>query len=322
MAKFNFGRFIGLAREADTQRPAADVAQARQAASEELQAAQVGIETAEAAYRAALLDPDQEAVIRLSEARTVAGVRRDRAEALLAALDTKLAEVQERDRQAEVVRAIESADAAISEFRAATEFDLPAIAEAARRLIRLEAAAESANHAAAAAIAASGREDLYGIRPHVHAFRALPEQEREYVGSEVIERWINFDGGPVADAYQSQIVEQIDGSGVLRAGGSAHTRHFTRKQRFRLDHYRPATDAVWPERLSATLNVPGLMATDQPGWHPLGSAGAMEVLAALQRLEAQQPRPPADREVKTERTPIGPAYEVTRRRDERPGYPV
>lgn len=231
--------------------PVAEVEVDVQAARGELRDAEAAVIAADAAYSAALLTADDAGLKKLDDDRRDAARRLDRAKALIAALDERLAAAQEAERRAELSRIIEAAVAAQGEFREAVERDLPMMAEMARTILALRTDAERATAAANRAIAEAGEGEPL---PGVEAFRALPGRPYEELSCEVRDLWVD-DAGNVS-GYQDQITAMSDGSGALRLPGATYLRRFSMKRPVKVVEYLPAEPGVVPPSLDVALLVP------------------------------------------------------------------
>lgn len=260
--------------------PVADVEVDVQAARGELRDAEAAVIAADAAYSAALLTADDAGLRALDDARRDAARRLDRAQALLAALDERLAAAQEAERRAELARIIEAAVAATATFREIVERDLPEISAKARALHAARAEAERLTKIANRAIAEAGEGEPL---PGVEAFRALPGRPREELHRETVDLWVKDDG--TASGHQDQIRVGSDGAGSLMLPSATHLRRYSMKRPFEVITYLPAEPGVIPPALDTALMVP-------------------DVYPVLPQVR--------DRKPVTEMRPQGPAREVTK----------
>lgn len=304
----SFLSLLGRARAVDA--PAAEVALDRDTASEAVSVAEAAVETAEAAYRAGLLDADDVAVRGLDDARRDAAVRLDRARAVLAAVEAGLEAAEAREHQAHVAAVVAQADEAVAAFRRAVEVNLPIMSAAVREVLTLRARAEIANNAADAVLRAEAGEDVGPMRAPIEGFRVWPGRPRRELKSEEIELWVWPTGEAVDEGKQAEVLLQEDGTGRLPMGNTLAKVSFRR--RFRKVTFLPTEPARIPDALPVTLSVPGLTALDQPGWSPEGmkNAAAAEILAELGRIE-REVEPELDaRQPEIRLVPIGEKWDV------------
>lgn len=239
---------LGRARET-APAPVAEVAQDIETAKVELAAAEAAVTEAETLYRSGLLDADDDTLRALAESQATAGMRRDRARALVARFEEQMAAAQAAERQAELARIVGEADAATAEFRVAAESDLSSMIGKARRLADLAAAAERARETAIRALRAAGSEEM---PPAVEAFRHLSGRPEKTLAVDEVELWVDERGNAVG--YQDKIAVGSDGGGILRLPNATYMQKYTRRRRFERTEFLPATAAYRPPALVAALN--------------------------------------------------------------------
>lgn len=263
----------------DAPAPAPQLAQDRDAAADELAAAEAGVEEAEAAYRGALLGATDEGLKKLDDERRATAIRLDRARMLVERLAAQTAAAVEAHDQAALAAIVETATAAQATFRETVERELPDMAARARKILALRLDAERATVAANVALAEAGNGPL----PGVEAFRTLPGRPREELSRETVDRWVD-DAGNLA-GHQDKILTRGDGSGSLKLPNARHLRVYTKKRTYELVEFLPAEHGVAPASLVDTLNVPDVYAVAPQG---------------------------ADRRPRSETRPVGPAREVAK----------
>ncbi|CAA2145598.1 hypothetical protein [Methylobacterium bullatum] len=240
--------------------PAAEIVTNREAAQIELDAAQAAVEAASATYASGLLSATDDALRALDGARQDAGMRLDRAEALVAAFADQLVQADEAERKAALARIVEQATSDQSELRDLVERELPSMAVKARAILALRDRAERTTSAANRALETAGETSRL---PHVEAFRAQPGRPREELNREVRDLWVDDAGNAVA--FQDKIRTQGDGSGSLTLPRAHHVHHFTRRRRFEVIEFLPEVRATRPASLAETVSVPDVYAPAQAG---------------------------------------------------------
>ncbi|KQT96064.1 hypothetical protein ASG60_20740 [Methylobacterium sp. Leaf469] len=274
-----FRALLTRARQ-DAPAPAPQLANDRDAAADELVAAQTGVEDAEAAYQGALLGATDEGLRKLDEDRRAATIRLDRARMLVDRFAAQTAAAVEAKDRAALAAIVETATAAQSAFREAVERDLPDMAARARAILALRVEAERATVAANRALADAGEG---GPLPGVEAFRVLPGRPREELRRETVEKWVDEAG--VAAGHQEKIVTRGDGSGSLMLPNAHHLRVYSRKRLFEVVEFLPAERGAKPASLVDALYVPDVYGVARQG---------------------------ADRRPQTETRPVGPARVVAK----------
>ncbi|CAA2145621.1 hypothetical protein [Methylobacterium bullatum] len=264
--------------------PATEIAANRQAAERELVDARTAVEAAEAAYNAGLLSASDDALRGLDAARRDAGMRLDRAKALVGAFNAQLVEAGEAEKHAELSRIVEEAVTAQAAFKELCERDLPGMAAKARAMLALRDRAERATTAANKALAGAGEGSTL---PPVEAFRAQPGRPREELRRETVELWVDHAGNAVG--YQQKVKLESDGTGTLSLPNASHLHRLTRRRMFEIIETLPEVRDTQPTSLVTALSVP----------------------------ELYSPAPTADRTPETTMRPVGPARDVGRRPPER-----
>lgn len=242
------------------------------------------MEAAEAAYAGGLLSATDDALRALDGARRDAGMRLDRARALVAAFADQLAQSDEAEKRAALASTVEEAAAAQAAFRDLVERELPAMAAMSRKILAAREKAEQVTTAANKALAAAGEASTL---PPVEAFRAQPGRPREELRRETVELWVDDSGRP--SGHQEKIKLQSDGTGTLSLPFASHLHRLDRRRSFEITESLPEVRAVHPPSLADTLAVPELYA----------------------------PAPTAERRSETTMRPVGPARDVGRRAPER-----
>lgn len=248
-----FRNLLTRARQ-DAPAPAPQLAQDRDAAADELAAAETGVEEAEAAYRGALLGATDEGLKKLDDDRRGAAIRLDRAKVLVDRLAAQTVAVDDARAKAALAKTVETATAAQAAFREAVERDLPDMAARARKILALRVEAERAVVAANMALAEAGNGPL----PGVEAFRVLPGRPREELRREVVDLWCD-DGGNWS-GHQEKIVAGSDGIGTLRLERASRLHRFTKKRKYEVVEFHPAEHGVAPASLVDALQVPEVYA--------------------------------------------------------------
>lgn len=258
MAKFPaLKTLFGRARD-PAPAPAAEIVVNREAAEAELGAARAAVETAEAAYAAGLLSATDDALRAIDGARRDAGMRLDRAEALVAAFADQLVQAAEVEKKAALARIVEQATSDQLQLRELCERELPGMAATARTILALRDRAERTTHAANRALEAAGETSRL---PHVETFRAQPGRPREELSRVIRDLWVDEAGN--AAAFQNQIRTQVDGSGSLTLPRAHHVFRFTRRRRFEVIEFLPEVRAIQPASLAETVSIPDVYAPAQ-----------------------------------------------------------
>ena len=293
MAKISLKALIARARIA-TPLPQADVALSHEAAEVELAAAEAAVAEAETRYRAGLVDADDDALRQLAQTQADAGLRRDRARALVDRFDAQLAAIRaaeeraaEDERVAAVGRIVGAADTAMAEFRTAVERDVPMMIAAARGLLDLAGAAQHSRAAAISTLKDVGDERMPAS---IESFRSVAGRPERTLSVEAVELWVDDRGDPVG--AQEHIILSSDNTGWLKRPNATHGRRFTRRRTFEMSTYLPSTSTR--HAVSLTEALP-------------------DIVAALARLELPAEPQEGERRPQVRLRPISDAFEVTRR---------
>jgi hypothetical protein len=294
---------FGLAQREDA--TTGELAPSLPAAEAELAAAQAAQAAAEEAYRGALLTADEAGLLQLDAARREAGVRIDRATALIDALRGRLADAQAREAEAarvmrfqEASREADDAAAALGELYPKLAGDLVALLMVVARADQLVQAANADRPEGTAAIP--------GVEARV---RNRPGEPEEIVGEVTVERWVRvgqirpgtFDQGEVRAAGNGRGMIPIEGH-PLREGHEVELRRFTEQK------YIPADYGSVPDRLAERLMLPGLRFGEAAYYQPVdrphqGTIRPADVLARIAALRVQAPRGEPMRAVETRLLP-------------------
>ena len=176
-------------------------------------------------------------------------------------------------------------------FQAAAERELPAMATAARLVLRAWAEAEMAIQAARQS-GEPGASDL----PSAEAFRVRPCLPREEVSRERIVRWLGSGRQPLDDETDRQAMLH-DGSWVVMYPGTSLPRiYLGERAEFERVTYQEAQGRLDPPTLFGSLSVPAIVAGGNVGWEPTEHLGPADVLARLDKLDAWYTPYPAARQ--------------------------
>lgn len=293
MAKLSLKTLLGRAR-ATAPAPAAEVTSSREAAVAELAVAEAAVAASEAAYRAGLIDADDDALRGLAAAQAEAGLRRDRAKALVDRFDRQLADIRaaedkaiEDERQAKLAEIVARAEASAEALRVAVEHDVAVMAEKARGLVDLANGAHQDREAAIHALREAGDQKEL---PPVEAFRVTAGRPEKVLSTERVDLWVDISGQPVG--YQSEIVEGSDGCGSLKLPRASHTLRFNQRRQFERQEYLAAQPARAPWPLADTLR---------------------EIATALGRIEVPVEPAGDDRKPAIRLRPVAPPVDVQKR---------
>lgn len=281
---------LGLAAREDAGTD--ELAPSLPAAEAELAAAQVAQTEAEAAYRASLLTPDEAASNRLDVARREAGVRIERATALIEALRQRLNNAQAREAEAARVLRYEEARQRADDAAAALNEFYPQMAEDLVKLLVVVAEADQMVQAANAD-RPNGADAIAPVENRVRSLFGSPE---EVVHREAIERWVHV--GQVLPGSFDQAAVRATGGGrgrlpvqglPLNDGRQMELRPFVEERFF------PADFGASPDRLAERLVLPGFRHGDADFFRPVdrphqGTVQPGDVLARIAMLRAQAPQ--------------------------------
>lgn len=251
-------------------------------------AAEREVEATAAARSSALLDDDEAVALRADEEARRAALRRDRAAARLAAARAALAEAEDAaaaaKRSAERA-ALEKANAAL---RPRIEEFLSETAAKARLLIG-DIAVHRASVRRFNTTLAPGEERV----ADPESFRTTPGEPEETVSEKLGDEWVEAGGDqPLTRAAAAEVTPMPGGrTGWRRFLGGHRVQVELRRVRRRVVRERSAPVPFEP--LAAALAIPGLMASDRPGWRPTDAdmvATALEALAAPPRKAERSTR--------------------------------
>ena len=275
-----------LAREDAT---TAELAPSLPAAEAELMAAQVAQKEAEAAFRASLLSPDEVASNKLDVARREAGVRIERATAMIEALRQRLADAQAREAEAGRVMRFEEARQQADDAAAALEEWYPKLAGDLVSLLTGVAQAEELVRAANAD-RPKGMEALISVERRVRSRPGTPE---EIVHTGQVDLWVQAGQSRPGSFNQDAVRSTGGGRGMLpipghplNEGREMELRRFTEERFFPVDH------GTAPEGLAERLVLPGFRQGEADFFRPVerpyqGTVTPADVLARIAMLRAQ-----------------------------------
>lgn len=267
---------FGLALRDDA--TAGELAPSLPAAEAELAAAREAQAAAEVAYRGQLLTTDEPALRKLVDARTDAGVRVDRALALVAALGERLAAAQDREAEADRVAKYEEARREADGAAAALLEMYPAFARGLADLLRGIAKAEIAVERANGDLP-RGANPLPGVEARV---RDVPGTKRELVGEREVELWCRPGERMPGTLDQARVQIGHSGGGYIRPP-SGPVMNVVKRQYIER-RYAESASGNAADRFSKSLNLPGLRACDPPIFRaaaPMTMPTPREVLAML-----------------------------------------
>jgi len=267
---------IGLAARTDA--PAAELAPSLPQAEAELAAAHEAQAAAEAAYKGKLLTADDATLRQLVEARTDAGVRVDRATALVEALRERLEAAQTREAEAARVTAYEAAHAQAEEARAALVELYPGLARDLMSLMRVVAEAEIAVQAANADLPA-GAAPIAGVEASVRDLPGVPET---VLSETYVERWVEV-GKVTPGSFDQHAVQDLGrGQGVIKIPGiAAKDCRPVERRGFLEQRVYPASLRRAAYGLAERLALPGLRVDDPAFWEPASGLGPRQVLSKI-----------------------------------------
>lgn len=282
----------------------AEAAKDRDTAVAEVAAAEAAVTAAEEAYRAGLLEANPADLRALDENRRAAAIRVDQARAFVAALETRLAEAQDREAERgkteRYAAARAQADAAAETLRQAYPELALALVDVLRGVAEAEIAVKTVN-----ADLPRGAAPLLPVESRV---RDLPGRPEEIVAETEVTRFCR---------KGTQMPERLDQSAVHRVnGGHPFIQHTTAgaeyvaERAFIEQSYLPKDPGKSADGLAARLNLPGLRAGDAPFWKPPGDTVRPEkVLSVIVEHEADRRFGDAalpERKVETRLRPVDP----------------
>jgi len=268
---------IGAAQRNDA--TADELAVSVRDAGTELQAARAALAQAQEAYQGGLLNADDQYLRRLSDARTEAQIRLDRAEAIAATLAERNAAAIEREAQAVKLQQYEAAKRRASEMRDVLLEMYPAAAQAVVDIIRALAETEI-EVAAANKDLPAGMSAIPGVEVSLRAIQgSLPH----VVSETEEERWC-FPGDDDPEAVGQEYVEvSEDGRGLLRHSRGG-VEYLIRRKFIRREH-SAFMAAEMPDRFAIAINLPGIGAKDPAYFSPLRREGVIDPEAVLKHLD-------------------------------------
>ncbi|APT31386.1 hypothetical protein MCBMB27_02095 [Methylobacterium phyllosphaerae] len=280
---------LGLAQREDA--TADELAPSLPAAEAELSAAREAQAAAEAAYRAGLLTADEKAPQLLDGARRDAGMRVERAEALVETLRERLAEAQDREAEAERVAVYQAARAEADDARRALAELYPQLAADLVQLMELVARAEVEVEAANADLP-RGVEPLAGVE---HPARDVPAEADEVLSEVEVKRWVAVGNVKPGTFEQGNVYKTGPGRGVIRIEGvpvnectQVELRTFTERR------FQRGRGHISAYRLAEKISLPGFLASDPYVWRPMSSLSKPgEVIGQVEALRYARPGGPA-----------------------------
>lgn len=295
---------IGISQKGDA--TTAEIATALASACAEIDGAERARAEAARAYQDGLLSLDEAALAALVADQQAAAIRRDRATALVAALEEKLATAHAQDAEAERHTRYKAAVKAANEAARALK-TYPALAAPLIALMRQVAEAEVLVNTANADLP----EGAVAVESPEIRVRGLPPVPRKEVGTEIeSDRWYYvggwWDGEPVETQYQGACKPNLplSRSGTLRRRTDNHgTMDFAvAKRRRQRTNFIPRQAAFVPDSLASGIRLPGLLPGEPDMWLAVGGsswfgppgASADEVLAFAKSLDGQPKAKPAD----------------------------
>lgn len=242
----------------------------------DLIAAEREVENTAAARAAALLDDDEGVALRADDEARRAALRRDRAAARLDAARAALAEAEEAATAAKRAAERAALDRANEALRPRIEEFLVETATKARGLIgaieEQRAAARRFN-----ATLAPGEERV----ADPEGFRAVRGEPEETIAETIGDEWVEVGADrPLTPAAAAEVTAMPGGRSGWRKFVGGH-RVQVEKRRVRRRVVRERTQMVQFEPIAAALAIPGLLATDRPGWRPTEPDLVTTALAAL-----------------------------------------
>jgi len=278
---------FGLAQREDA--TSSELLPSLPAAEAELAAAREAHAGAEAAYRAGLLTADEKGLQQLDGARREAGMRVERAEALVETLRERLADARDREAEAERVAVYQAARAQADDARKALIEFYPALAEDIVKLMELVARAEVEVEAANADLPRDA-EPLASVE---HPARDVAAEPDEVLSEVEVKRWVAVGNIKPGTFDQSNVYKTGPGRGVIRIEGvpvnectQVELRTFTERRFRRGAAHRSAY------RLAEKISLPGFGALDQYFWKPMGNlCKPGEVVRQVEALRYSQPEP-------------------------------
>lgn len=229
-------------------------------AREDALTANAAVDVADAAYREALIGQRPAAVRSLIDARTEATIAADRAAAIIADLEGRIAAAEiieaEGVRRARYDAAVKLAATASDELAR-----YPAAAEAIRAVLGAIAEAE-------VAIAAANQDLPAGEAPIVNpeTTRSLPNLPEEVISEDTVELWAHDgDSTPLSDDHQGR----VDHRGRIRFDDNAYDFPCV-KRTYNRRTVLPAVFGRHVRPLASEIRLPGAFG-ESPFWEPAHS---------------------------------------------------
>lgn len=278
---------LGLAQREDATTD--ELAPSLPAAEDELSAAREAQAAAEAAYRAGLLTADEKGLQQLDGARRDAGMRVERAEALVDALRERLVEAREREAEAERVAVYQAAQRQADDARQALAEVYPQLAGDLVRVIELVARAEIEVEAANADLPRNA-EPLTSVE---HTARDIPAEADEVLSEVEVKRWVAVGNVKPGTFDQGNVYKTGPGRGVIRIEGvpvnectQVELRTFTERR------FQRGRGHISAYRLAEKISLPGFLASDPYVWRPMSSLSKPgEVIRQVEALRYARPEP-------------------------------
>lgn len=259
-------------------RPEAEPAEAahdRDVAVAEVAAAEAAVAAAEAAYTAGLLEVTPADLRALDDNRRAAAIRVDQARAFLAALETRLAEAQDREAErAKTERyaaARAQADAAADTLRDMYPQLAGALVDVLRGIAEAEIAVKTAN-----ADLPRGAAPLLPVESRV---RDVPGRPEEVLSEATVTRFCRK-GAQLPGGLDQSAVSRVNGGHWFVQHTNAQNEYVAERS-FVEQTFMPKDPGRSADGLAARLNLPGLRAGDAPFWKPPGDTVRPEKVLSL-----------------------------------------
>lgn len=278
-APIDLAPLIALATKAKA--TSAEIETALETAWQAVAEAKAAHDQADADYTRGLLDLDEAGLQRVLDVRSAATIRRDRAAALVEALEDRFSEVQGDEAEQRRVAAYAAArtKGATAEKLIAERY--PEIGRQLRSLLREIAEAE----AAIGAVNADLPKNAAPLASPEIAVRARPVLPRKIVSETEVDLWCyKSEGWPIPAEFQSRIKAGADGNGYGTHNG---TTGYVRR-RFLRREFLPQQQGDDPTRLASDVELPAMHERGPPLWRgPTGwGITPQDVLRRLDEAEA------------------------------------
>ncbi len=240
---------------------------------------------ADAAYRAGLLEATEPALQKILDQKQAATVQRDRAKALVEALETKLATVRGEEAQAQKTAVYDAAraklDAAAKRLRDEYAKHATAIATIIRECAEADAAVSQAN----ADLPADG-DPLLIVEALVRDQPALP---RKVIKEKTVSLWTYVSTGHILSSdLQAQVRSTGNDTGVLHNEGVTHSTSQVIRRKYRQVEFLGETSANAAERLATSVRLPGVVYGEPAIWDDTRSSQSDLVLARAAEMQARR----------------------------------